>query len=76
MGNHNTAGLPALLQPPCNLLGNIAPTTYLGVAPHTLDAQRCTIPPSIQYIRAERLMKYRQAGLDTWLTAKTVGAAA
>lgn len=72
MGKHNTAGLPALLQPPCNLLGNIAATAYLGVAPHTLDAQRCTIP----YIRAERLMKYRQAGLDTWLTAKTVGAAA
>lgn len=76
MGNQNTAGFPASLQPPCNLLGNIAAATYLGVTPRTLEVWRCTKRHAIPYIKVGRLVKYRQADLDTWLTAQTVGAAA
>jgi excisionase family DNA binding protein len=75
MGNQNTTGLTALLQTQTNLFGNDAAAAYLGVTPRTLEVWRCTKRHQIPYIKVGRLVKYRQAALDTWLAAQTVGAA-
>jgi hypothetical protein len=75
MGNQNTTGLTALLQPQTNLFGNDDAAAYIGVTPRTLEVWRCTKRHAIPYIKVGRLVKYRPAVLDTWLAAQTVGAA-
>lgn len=68
--------MTVLTHPKGNLLGNEAAADYLGVTPRTLEVWRCTKRHAIPYIKVGRLVKYRQADLDNWLTAQTVGAAA
>lgn len=74
MSNQATSALPGLLQQQPNLFDNDAAAAYIGVTPRTLEVWRCTKRHQIPYIKVGRLVKYRQAVLDTWLAAQTVGA--
>lgn len=76
MGNQTTSAISALLQTQTSLLGNDAAADYIGVTPRTLEVWRSTKRHQISYIKVGRLVKYRQAVLDAWLTEQTVGAAA
>ncbi len=44
---------------------------YLGVQPQTLNLWRCTGRYSLPFIKCGRLVKYRRADLDAWLTSRT-----
>jgi excisionase family DNA binding protein len=49
---------------------------FIGVTSHTLDVWRCTKRHSIPYLKVGRLVKYRKSDLESWLTSRTIGAAA
>jgi len=57
-----------------DLLNTEQAATYLGVTARTLEVWRCTKRHAIPYIKVGRLVKYRKAELDHWLTQQTIGA--
>lgn len=57
-----------------DLLNTEQAATYLGVTSRTLEVWRCTKRHAIPYIKVGRLVKYRKAELDHWLTQQTIGA--
>jgi excisionase family DNA binding protein len=59
-----------------DLLTTEQAAAYLGVNPRTLEVWRCTKRHAIPYIKVGRLVKYRKAELDLWLSRQTVGATA
>jgi len=63
-------------QPVGDLLSVEQAAEFIGVASHTLDVWRCTKRHSIPYLKVGRLVKYRRTDLETWLTSRTIPAAA
>lgn len=55
-----------------DLLTSGEAASYIGVTSRTLEVWRCTKRHWIPYIKVGRLVKYRQAALDAWLTSRTV----
>jgi excisionase family DNA binding protein len=45
---------------------------YIGVEPETLQNWACTKRYNLTYIKVGRLVKYRQADLDAFLSKRTV----
>jgi excisionase family DNA binding protein len=45
---------------------------YLGVRPHTLEVWRTTRRYDLPFVKVGRLVKYRRADLDAFLTSRTV----
>lgn len=60
------------LQKSSDLLTNEEAACYIGVTPGTLEVWRCTKRYEIPYIKVGRLVRYRPAALDKFLTARTV----
>jgi excisionase family DNA binding protein len=61
---------------PTDLLTRSQAATYLGVRPQTLAVWASTRRYSLPCLKVGRLVKYRRADLDTWLTSRTMGTAA
>jgi excisionase family DNA binding protein len=48
---------------------------HLGLKVQTLAVWRSTRRYALRYVKVGRLVRYRQADLDHWLAARTVGTA-
>lgn len=59
-------------EPKPALLSTPEAAKVLAVTPHTLEVWRTTGRHRIPYIKIGRLVRYRPADLDAWLTARTV----
>ena len=64
---------PAAL-PPSRLLDTGAAADYLGIKGHTLEIWRMTRRYPLPFVRIGRRVKYRQADLDAFISARTCGA--
>jgi len=64
--------ISAILKPQSDLLNSEEAASYLGVAPNSLAVWRTTKRYSLPYIKVGRLVKYRQADLDTFIESRTI----
>lgn len=46
---------------------------YLGVTPRTLAVWACVKRYNLPYVKVGRLVKYRRADLDAFITRRTIG---
>jgi len=67
---HNS--IASILKPQSDLLTNEEAASYLGVAPNSLAVWRTTKRYSLPYIKVGRLVKYRQADLDSFIKSRTI----
>jgi excisionase family DNA binding protein len=56
------------------LMNNEEAAAYLGVTPRTLEVWRCVKRYNIAYIKVGRLVRYKQAALDSFIESRTVDA--
>ncbi len=68
------AQVGSAVKPKPRLLNTKEAADYLGVRPNTLEVWRVCHRYDLPFIRVGRLVKYREADLDEFLAARTVGA--
>ena len=61
-----------LAEVPSSLLNTEQAADYIGTQPQTLENWRCNKRYGLPYLKIGRLVRYRRADLDAWLSDRRV----